>query len=112
MYIVPVVVVAADVGVGIEPVVSLAVMVLPGLLNFRKAFAGVMVAVDILGVDEPTESWLVTRDKVGVNGLLDCVAPSGCDCDSVIAGAGAAGTGTGGGGGGGGADAGAAADGT
>ena len=80
VYIVPVVVVAADVGVGAEPGVPMSVvmMVVSGAESFKNAFAGVMVAVDNLGVDEPIESWLVMRDKVGVNGLLDCVNSCGC----------------------------------
>ena len=80
VYIVPVVVVAADVGVGAEPVVlvSVVMIVVSGADSFKNAFAGVMVAVDNLGVDEPAESWLVIRDKVGVNGLLDCIASCGC----------------------------------
>ena len=80
VYIVPVVVVAADVGVGAEPgvPVSVLVMFVSGADSFKNAFAGVMVAVDNLGVDEPTESWLVMRDKVGVSGLLYCVASCGC----------------------------------
>ena len=91
VYIVPVVVVAADVGVGAEFAVPAPVVmaVVSGAHSFRNAFAGVMVAVDNLGVDsdEPIESWLVMHDKVGADGLLDSVAPA---------------TGTGGGGGGGG----------
>ena len=81
VYIVPVVVVTADVGVGAEPAVpvSVVMMVLSGADSFKNAFAGVMVAVDNLGVDEPIESWLVMRDNVRVNGLLDdCVASCGC----------------------------------
>lgn len=80
VYIVPVVVVAADVGVGAEPAVpvSVVIMVVSGADSFKNAFAGVMVAVDNLGVDEPIESWLVMRDKVGVSGLLDCGVSCGC----------------------------------
>lgn len=102
VYIVPVVVVAADVGVGAEPAVrvSVVMMVVSGADNFKNAFAGVMVAVDNLGVDEPTESWLVMRDNVGVNGLLDCV--TSCGCGWVKGGGGTEiATGTEGGGGGG-----------
>ena len=100
VYIVPVVVVAADVGVGAEPVVvvSVVMMFVSGPDSFKNAFAGVMVAVDNLGVDEPIERWLVMRDKVGVN--VDCAAS--CGCGWVTGGAGtAAGTGADGGGGGG-----------
>ena len=96
--IVPVVVVTVDVGVGTEPAVPVpeVMMVVSGVHSFKNAFAGVMVAVDNLGVDEPTESWLVMRDKVGVDGLSDCVAP--CGCGWVTGGASTA-TATGGGGG-------------
>jgi hypothetical protein len=77
VYIVPVVVVAV---VGAEPTVLVPVvmMVVSWAHCFKKAFAGVMVAVDNLGVDEPIESWLVFRDKVGVNGLFNCVVSCGC----------------------------------
>lgn len=97
VYIVPVVVVVVDVGVGAEPAVPVPVvmMVVSGAHSFKNAFAGVIVTVDNLGVDEPIESWLVMGDKVGVNGLLDCVSPCGCGCV-----AGGAGTATEGGGGG------------
>ena len=78
VYIVPVVVVAADVGEAAVPV-PVVMTVVSGAESFKNAFAGVMVAVDNLGVDEPVESWLVMRDKVGVNGLLDCVASCGCN---------------------------------
>ena len=99
VYIVPVVVVAADVGVWTEPAVPVAVAmtVVSWADGFKNAFAGVMVTVDNLGVDEPIESWLIMRDKVGVNGLLDCVGS--CGCGWLTGGAGTA-TGTGGGGGG------------
>jgi hypothetical protein len=99
VYIVPVVVVAVDVGVGAEPVVPVPVvmMVVSGAHSFKNAFAGVMVAVDNLGVDEPIESWLVMRDKVGVDGLLGCVAPCGCGWVTGCAGTATA-TGIGGGG--------------
>ena len=80
VHIVPVVVVAVDVGVGAEPAVPVSVVMMDvsGAHSFRNAFAGVMVAVDSLGVDEPIECWLAMRDKVIVDGLLDCVAPCGC----------------------------------
>jgi hypothetical protein len=80
VHIVPVVVVAVDVGVGAEPAVpaSVVMMDVSGAHNFKNAFAGVMVAVDNLGVDEPIEFWLAMRDKVIVDGLLDCVASCGC----------------------------------
>ena len=94
VYIVPVVVVAADVGVGAEPAVPapVAMTVVSGAHSFKNAFAGVMVAVDNLGVDsdEPIETWLVMHDKVGVDGLLNCVATCGCGWVT-----GSAGTGTG-----------------
>ena len=77
VYIVPVVVVAVVGAEPAAPVVPVVMMVVSGVHNFKKAFAGVMVAVDNLGVDESVESWLVMRDKVGVVGLLDCVAPCG-----------------------------------
>lgn len=96
VYIVPVVVVAVDVGVETEPVVPVFMALVSGPLSFKKTFAGVMVAVDNLGVDKSIESWLVTRDTIG--GLLDCVAP--CGCGGFTSGA-AAGTGGVNGGGGG-----------
>ena len=92
--IVPVgVAVAGDEGVCTEPVM----MDVSGLFSFKKAFAGVMVTVDNLGVDviESIESWLVMRDKVGVDGLSDCVAPCGCGWATGIATIGTGGGGAG-----------------
>jgi hypothetical protein len=72
--------VVVDVGVGAEPAVpaSVVMMDVSGPHIFKNAFAGVMVAVDNLGVDEPIECWLAMRDKVIVDWLLDFVAPCGC----------------------------------
>ena len=79
VYIVPVVVVAADVGEAAVPV-PVVMTVVSGAESFKNAFASVMVTVDNLDVDEPlaVESWMVMRDKVGVKKLLDCVASCGC----------------------------------
>lgn len=60
----------------VEPVVPL--MDVSGLLRFKKAFAGVMAADNLGDVTESIESLLVMRDRVGVDGLLDWVAPWGC----------------------------------
>ena len=92
VYIVPVLVVAADVGDSAVSV-PLVMTVVSGAESFKNAFASVMVAVDNLGMDEPVESWLVMRDRVGVKKLLDCVASCGC---SWVTGAVAAATGGGG----------------
>ena len=91
VYIVPVVVVAVVGAESAVPPVSVVMIVVSGAHSFKNAFAGVMVAVDNLGVDEPTESWLV-----GVDGLFGCVAPCGCGWVTGTA----ATTGGGGGGGG------------
>lgn len=96
-----IVVVSADVGVGTKPLEPVVLIVVSGPLNCKKTFACVMVAVDNLGVDEPS---LVMCDKVGVSGLLHCVAPSGCGCDWVTGGAGTGGTGIAAGDGGGGCE--------
>jgi hypothetical protein len=39
--------------------------------SFKNVFAGVMIAVENLGVDEPIECWLAMRNKVIVDGLLE-----------------------------------------
>ena len=62
VYIVPVLVVATDVGEAAVPV-PVVMTVGSGAESLKNAFASVMVAVDNLGVDEPVESWLVMRES-------------------------------------------------
>ena len=62
VYIVPVLVVAADVGEAAVPV-PVVMTVVSGAESFKNAFASVMVAVDNLGVDEPVERLLVMRES-------------------------------------------------